>query len=234
MEKTKILIVEDDPNLLFMERSGLEDLIGGYYVKTATNGQEGLDAFQEFRPDVVLSDIDMPTMNGYDMVSHIREIDTDIIIIYTSALTSPAEISKGFDTGGDNYIKKPFSPQELDAHIKALLKLKSGNRKHTKRGIHTFGNYVLDINNAKLKNVKNNITYTLTPKDTKLLELLVANIGEVVKRESIIRYVWSAEQDFFNSRSLDVFINKLRKMFQNDPTVVIDTIRGIGIRLSVE
>ena len=112
----KLLLVEDDASLAYIEKTGLEDIIGGYTVTTATNGKEGLQAWQETRPDVIISDIDMPVMNGFEMVERIRETDQDVIIIFTSALTSPNDVKAGYRLGINNYVKKPFVPEELDAH----------------------------------------------------------------------------------------------------------------------
>ena len=111
----KLLLVEDDVSLAYIEKTGLEDIIGGYEVVTATNGKEGLQAWQDSKPDVIISDIDMPVMNGFEMVERIRETDQDVIIIFTSALTSPNDVKAGYRLGINNYVKKPFVPEELDA-----------------------------------------------------------------------------------------------------------------------
>ena len=110
-----LLLVEDDESLAYIEKTGLEDIIGGYKVTTATNGKEGLKAWENTRPDVIISDIDMPVMNGFEMVERIRETDQDVIIIFTSALTSPNDVKAGYRLGINNYVKKPFVPEELDA-----------------------------------------------------------------------------------------------------------------------
>ena len=122
----KLLIVEDDASLAYIEKTGLEDIIGGYEVTTASNGKEGLKAWEESKPDVIISDIDMPVMNGFEMVERIRETDGDVIIIFTSALTSPNDVKAGYRLGINNYVKKPFVPEELDAHIQALMKMRGG------------------------------------------------------------------------------------------------------------
>ena len=138
-----LLLVEDDESLAYIEKTGLEDIIGGYKVTTATNGKEGLKAWEETRPDVIISDIDMPVMNGFEMVERIRETDQDVIIIFTSALTSPNDVKAGYRLGINNYVKKPFVPEELDAHIQALMKMRGGAKtqketNHYKLGkIHT-------------------------------------------------------------------------------------------------
>ena len=120
----KLLLVEDDESLAYIEKTGLEDIIGGYEVTTACNGKEGVKAWEEKHPDVIISDIDMPVMNGFEMVERIRETDGNVIIIFTSALTSPNDVKAGYRLGINNYVKKPFVPEELDAHIQALMKMR--------------------------------------------------------------------------------------------------------------
>ena len=124
----KLLLVEDDKNLSYIVQSGLQDIIGGYEVITAFNGKEGLQAWEEHHPDIIISDIDMPVMDGFEMVRHIRETDGDTPILFASALTSPKDVRKGYDIGVNNYVKKPFIPDELDAHLHAILKMKEGSK----------------------------------------------------------------------------------------------------------
>ena len=117
----KLLLVEDDPNLRYVVQCGLEDIIGGYEVQTAANGEEGLKVWETFRPDIIISDIDMPVMDGFEMVRRIRETDADTPILFASALTSPKDVKHGYELGVNNYVKKPFIADELDAHMKAVL-----------------------------------------------------------------------------------------------------------------
>ena len=124
----RLLLVEDDNNLSYIVQTGLQDIIGGYEVITACNGKEGLEAWKEHHPDIIISDIDMPVMNGFEMVRLIRETDGDTPILFASALTSPKDVRKGYDIGVNNYVKKPFIPDELDAHLHAILKMKEGAR----------------------------------------------------------------------------------------------------------
>ena len=122
----KLLLVEDDANLCYIIRGGLEDMIGGYEVMTASNGEEGLKIWKEQHLDIIISDIEMPVMDGYEMVRRIRETDGFIPIVFTSGRVSPKDVVKGYELGVNNYIKKPFLAEELDAHIGALLKMKRG------------------------------------------------------------------------------------------------------------
>ena len=106
----KLLLVEDDANLAYIVQSGLEDLVGGYEVTVVGNGADGLKAWEESRPDVIVSDIEMPVMDGYEMVRRIRQMDAEVPILFTTALTSPRDVKQGYALGVNNYIKKPFPP----------------------------------------------------------------------------------------------------------------------------
>lgn len=229
----KLLLVEDDTNLSYIVHSGLQEIIGGYEVITAFNGKEGLEAWREHHPDIIISDIDMPVMNGFEMVRLIRETDGDTPILFASALTSPKDVRKGYDIGVNNYVKKPFIPDELDAHLHAILKMKEGTKSRDESGICRFGKYVLDAKQAFLLNNESGNKTTLTVRESQLLQLLAQNKGEVVNRETILNRFWNTDDDYFASRSLDVFITKLRKLFANDPQIDIVTKRGIGLSLVV-
>lgn len=229
----KLLLVEDDASLSYIVHSGLQEIIGGYEVITAFNGKEGLEAWREHHPDIIISDIDMPVMDGFEMVRLIRETDGDTPILFASALTSPKDVRKGYDIGVNNYVKKPFIPDELDAHLHAILKMKEGTKSRDESGICRFGKYVLDAKQAFLLNNESGNKTTLTVREAQLLQLLAHNKGEVVNRETILNRFWNTDDDYFASRSLDVFITKLRKLFANDPQIDIVTKRGIGLSLVV-
>src|SRR5574344_2173492 len=122
----KLLLVEDDTSLAYIEKSTLEDIIGGYEVVTAENGKEGLQKWEEFKPDVIISDIDMPEMNGIEMVKRIRETDGDTIILFATALKNPKKKKKKNEGGVKNNEKKPFVPSQLDYHVRGKKKKKNG------------------------------------------------------------------------------------------------------------
>lgn len=229
----KLLLVEDDASLAYIEKTGLEDIIGGYEVTTATNGKEGLQAWQETKPDVIISDIDMPVMNGFEMVERIRETDGDVIIIFTSALTSPNDVKAGYRLGINNYVKKPFVPEELDAHIQALMKMRGGAKTQKETNHYKLGKYTLDADHATLRDDETDISQTITQREAQILQLLAENQNHVVRREAILSRFWNTEDDYFASRSLDVFVNKLRKLLSDEPRVQLKTVRGIGLQLLV-
>ena len=230
----KLLLVEDDASLAYIEKTGLEDIIGGYDVTTAANGKEGLQAWQQIHPDVIISDIDMPVMNGFEMVERIRETDGDVIIIFTSALTSPNDVKAGYRLGINNYVKKPFVPEELDAHIQALMKMRGGAKTQKETNHYKLGKYTLDADHATLRDDETDLSQTITQREAQILQLLAENQNHVVRREAILSRFWNTEDDYFASRSLDVFVNKLRKLLSDEPRITLKTVRGVGLQLLVE
>lgn len=235
MADIKLLLVEDDENLAYMEKSSFEDIIGGYEVKTAINGKDGLELWKHFQPDVIVSDIDMPIMDGIEMVKKIREIDGDTIILFTTGLTSPKDLKAGYAAGANNYVKKPFVPEELDAHIQSLMRLKQGKRSLDNSHLIKLGKYILHADHATLKNQEDGTEKMLTAREAKILGLLAVNKNDVVRREAVLSRFWGVEdKDYFASRSLDVFIKKIRTAIEDEPSVELKTIRGIGFKLIVE
>jgi len=225
-----MLLVEDDLNLSYLLKDGLEDIIGGYEVKTATNGIEGLALWKEYKPDVIVTDIDMPEMNGFQMVEKIREIDGDTLIFFSSGNIKSKSVLEGFNIGGNEYLKKPYMPQELDVRIKAIMKLKAGSRTLNENETRKIGSLTFDGIKGTLKDAEGNYIH-LTVKEANVLKLLALNAGEVVKRDSIIENIWDKENDFYSSRSLDVIVNGLRNKLAIDPSIEIMTVRGVGLKL---
>lgn len=231
---TKLLLVEDDANLCYIIQGGLEDMIGGYEVRTASNGEEGIRLWREWKPDVIVSDIEMPVMDGYEMVKRIREADGVIPILFTSGRVSPKDVVKGYELGVNNYIKKPFLAEELNAHITALLRLTNGVRSRDVSSVYTIGSlYEFDAGQALLRQ-KNGEGKTLTEREVYLMRMLCEHKGEVVKRETILSQLWDTADDYFASRSLDVFVSRLRKLLSADASVQIKTVKGVGVMLKEE
>jgi len=230
----KLLLVEDDPTFSYIVKNELQEIIGGYEVMNAVNGAEGLKAWKEHRPDIIISDVDMPVMNGFEMVEHIRETDGDTPILFTSALTSPKDVREGYKLGVNNYVKKPFVPDELDAHIRAVLKMKVGSKSRNESGRYRMGRFTLDARHATLHDSETGKKKTLTVREAEILQLLCENINETVERKAILSRFWDTEDDYFASRSLDVFISKLRKLLEEDPLIEIKTIRGVGFILNIK
>lgn len=227
----KLLLVEDDANLNYIIQGGLEDMIGGYEVQTASNGEEGIHLWREWEPDVIVSDIEMPVMDGYEMVRRIRKVDGIIPILFTSGRVSPKDVVKGYELGVNNYIKKPFLAEELNAHITALLRLTNGIRSCDVSSVYAIGYlYEFDAGQAILRQ-KNGEEKTLTEREAHLMRMLCEHKGEVVKREMILSQLWNTDDDYFASRSLDVFVSRLRKLLSEDDSVQIKTVKGVGLVL---
>ena len=195
---TRLLLVEDDANLCYIIRGGLEDMIGGYEIQTAADGEEGLRIWKTWKPDVIVSDIEMPVMDGYEMVRRIRETDERTPILFTSGRVSPKDVVKGYELGVNNYIKKRL--YTFNADRSTLLKA-----------------------DGEAEN--------LTVREADLLRLLCENKGRVVRREVILSRLWNTEDDYFASRSLDVFVSRLRKLLAADESVQLKTVKGIGLQL---
>lgn len=229
----KVLLVEDDKNLCFILRSSLEQMIGGYQVTVATNGREGLEALEREAFDVVVSDVEMPVMDGKEMTHAIRERHPNLAIILITGLTTARDVINGYQSGADFYIKKPFLPEELDAHIQAILRMRRESRpapiaKKETNATYTIGQYrfVPSGNQLLFGDERQN----LTPKEARILEILCRSKGEVVNRDEILTAIWETA-DFYSSRSLDVFITKLRKYLSKDPNITLKVLKGVGICL---
>jgi len=229
MSNIRLLLVEDDTNLSYIISSSLKELIGGYDIKTASNGAEGLKAWKDYHPDVIIADIDMPVMNGFEMVEKIRESDGETLIFFTSALTSPEDVSHGYRLGVNNYLKKPFVPEELDASIKALLKLQRGERANNESQLLQIGSFTFDARTCMLKDAAGKEEH-LTETEGKLLKLLAENMDELVSRDAIMYSIWG-NTDYYVSRSLDVFVRKLRLRLATDDQIELATVRGQGLKL---
>ena len=227
----KLLLIEDDANWAYILKSSLEEIIGGYKVSVAANGKEGLSLLDAVRPDIIVSDVKMPVMNGFEMVKRIRQTDKEILIVFATGKTSPKEVTTGYDAGVNNYIKKPFLPEELDAHIKALINLRNETKTRTKKHFYAIGKYQFDPKNLSL--LYGSEKQMLTVREAQVLELLVDNKGDIVKRDDILLKYWDVI-DLYTSRSLDVFITKIRSYLSKDASVKITNVKGVGLILSFD
>lgn len=229
MKKIKLLLVEDDTSFAFVVKGSLE-LTGIYEVQTAINGKEGLDAYYSYNPDVIVADIEMPVLNGMEMVSQIRRIDENIPILFATGYTNAKYVLDGYKLNVDNFIKKPFLPEELNAHIQAILKRSRIWSNLSDACNFYLGDYIFNADKQYLQ--YKNTKHKLTPRETKVLFKLYENRGSVVERGELLEELWGMN-DFFSSRSLDVYINSLRKYLSLDPKIGIETIRGKGLILNM-
>lgn len=229
----RVLLVEDDKNLSFILKSSLEQMIGGYEVVSVSNGKDGLEILDSENFDVIVSDVEMPVMDGVTMVQHIRKNHPSLAVIFITGLTTARDVINGYQAGADFYIKKPFLPEELDAHIQAVMRMKQNIgmqitvcKEHEKSFV--IGKYVFTPSQNMLS--LENDRQTLTAKESRILEMLCREKGMVVGRENILNEIWGVS-DFYSSRSLDVFITKLRKYLSKDTGVTLNVLKGIGICL---
>jgi DNA-binding response OmpR family regulator len=227
MREIKVLLVEDDPACSQVVKDSLE-LMGGYDVCVAGNGAEGCEAYKTFRPDLIVSDVEMPKMSGFEMVKCIRDEDPAIPIIMASAKTDPKDLAKGFHLDIDDYVKKPYLPAELNLHIKAVLRrtVIQENPVPDKTMLYSIGAYLFNPCIHLLKWGEEE--FELTARESQILEMLYKQKGEIVKREDILQRFWTKD-DFYASRSLDVFVSRLRKYLGKDTSIQIQTVRGEGL-----
>lgn len=227
MKKIKLLFVEDDPAFSFLTKGTLE-IDGLYEVCHARNGEEGLKFYESFHPDIIVSDIEMPVMDGMKMVKAIRQKDRSTPIILATGLTSSQDVMAGFELGIDNFVKKPFIPKELDMYIQAAMKRIQPLKVESVEDTVLLGEYVFNPN-ARILQIKGQ-PRRLTDKETKILWILYTHRGNIAGRDLVLEEVWGID-DYFTSRSLDVFISNLRKYLSEDPRISIQTIRAKGFRL---
>jgi DNA-binding response OmpR family regulator len=230
MVKTKLLFVEDDVTFSYVIKNSLE-LSGKYEIQTASDGKEGLEMYRSFDPDVIVTDIEMPILDGMEMVKKIRDKDESVPILLASGHTNANNVLKGYRLNADNFIKKPYIPEELDAHIQAILRrIKNSIIIYEGKDIISIGEYIFNRDKQVLQ--YKNIIHKLTDRESQILEKLYEQKGELTTREHLLEELWGVK-DFFTSRSLDVFINRLRKRFSRDPNIKIKTVRGKGLLLSI-
>lgn len=225
--KAKILLVEDDTNLGFVISDQLKS--EGYQVSLCTNGMDGHMRFSEDEFHMCIFDVMMPKKDGFTLAREIRTMNQDIPILFLTAKAMTEDKIAGFNAGGDDYLTKPFSFDELSVRVKALLK-RVNIQDEPEQKIVNIGTYIFDTENFTLKHPE--FEKTLTKKEAMVLKILCKFKNAVVPRENILTAVWG-QDDYFAGRSMDVFITKLRKYFSMDPKIAISNIHGIGFKLEV-
>ncbi len=228
MYKGTILLVEDDKNLGIVIRDFLE--LAGYQVVLKGDGKEGLNEFHKGNYDLILLDIMLPLLDGFTVAEEIRKTDCDVPIIFLTAKSMKEDKLKGFRIGGDDYITKPFSTEELRMRINAILRRVRRNADN-KPNVYTIGQYTFDYPNHILATDQEE--RQLTRREAELLRLLCINMNNVLRRDMALKTIWG-ENDYFMGRSMDVYITKLRKMLGQDPSVSIVNIHNTGFRLEVK
>lgn len=225
--KYRILYAEDDETIAFLTQDSLEP---HYEVVHCANGKSALEMFKSQLFDICLFDIMMPKLDGFELAQEIRNLNSEIPIIFISAKTLKEDRIKGLKIGADDYLIKPFSIEELILKIEIFLK-RSQKIHFNSNPVHQVGNFIFDSKNYKLSH--ENEVITLTQRESELLKFFLENKNSVLKREEILKALWG-DDDYFMGRSLDVFISRLRKIFADDASISIENLHGIGFKFKVE
>ncbi len=226
-KKKKILLVEDDPNLGSLLKDYLS--LKGYIVTQCLNGEEGKNVYAEGSFDMLILDVMMPRLDGFTLAKHIRKTDKQTPLIFLTAKSMLEDRIKGLKIGGDDYITKPFSSEELLLRIDNIFKRTGADKKlNPEDEVFNIGSFVFDYKKRTLRNEKNK--KQLTSKESELLKLLAQNKNEVVERSFALREIWKNES-YFTARSMDVFITKLRSYLEPDISVEIINVHGTGFKL---
>jgi two-component system, OmpR family, response regulator VicR len=227
--KIRILYVEDDATLLFVTRDNLE--LRGYEVDCCGDGVTALDKAMKHHYHICILDVMLPKMDGFSLAKKIREKDPDIPILFLTARSEKEDKIYGLQLGADDYITKPFSIEELVLKIGIFLKRpKITPERPGKNQVFPLGLFHFDPSNQVIYHgkAKNSLTY----RESEILRFFVENRNKVIKREEILIQIWGNDH-FFSSRSLDVFISRLRKILKKDPSLLIENIHNVGYRLKV-
>ncbi len=221
--KVKVLLAEDEPSLGQIIKESLETR--DFEVHLADNGVKALELYHEINPNILVLDVMMPFKDGFTLAKEIRQKNNQVPIIFLTAKSQTKDVLEGFSHGGNDYLKKPFSMEELIVRIQALL-----NRNTLKVDLDNIkiGNYT--FNQTKQTLAYKGETIILTHRESELLYLLTQKKNEISDRAFILKKLWGND-DFFNARSMDVFITKLRKKLKNDENIQIVNVRGYGYKL---
>ncbi len=225
MEKEyKILLTEDDENLGMLLREYL--VAKGYDTDLMLDGEAGYDAFMSNKYDVCIFDVMMPKKDGFTLAKEIRMVNTEVPIIFLTAKSMKEDVFHGFKIGADDYLTKPFSMEELLFRVEAILRRTKGNV--AQQDVFQIGRLVFDTQKQQL--IDGEEVTKLTTKESELLKLLCNNANRVLERNFALKTIW-VDDNYFNARSMDVYITKLRKHLRPDPSVEILNVHGKGYKL---
>ncbi len=222
----RVLLAEDDRNLGNILKSYLE--AKGFETTLCVNGEEAFNAYKKKNFDFCIVDVMMPVKDGFTLAKEIRSMDKKIPILFLTAKSLPEDKLKGFEVGGDDYLTKPFSMEELLARMKAITRRTDQNKKGENDNFYTIGQYLFDFN-RQILSFKGE-EHKLTSKEADLLHLLCENKNDVLDRSYALNKIWF-DDSYFNARSMDVYIAKLRKYLKNDPDVELLNVHGVGFKL---
>lgn len=228
-DKIKVLLAEDDKNLGSVLTSYLE--AKGYPTTLCVNGQEAFNKFSADTFDFCIVDVMMPVMDGFTLAKEIREVDKKIPILFLTAKAMQEDKLKGFELGADDYVTKPFSMEELLLRMRAIIRRSTESKSmDTSRNIYEVGKFVFDYNRQLLK--IEGTDQKLTSKETELLRMLCDNVNNVLDRSIALKKIWH-DDSYFNARSMDVYITKLRKYLKADEKIELINVHGVGFKLMV-
>ena len=223
MSKTKVLYVEDELFLGKIVRESLETR--GYDVIMESDGAKVLELFKKSKPDICVLDVMLPNKDGFTIADEIRDLDEEVPIIFLTAKTQTEDVVKGFTLGGNDYVRKPFSMEELIVRIQQLLRNRQEGVQRINGGTVSMGSYNFQPSRQVLTNGKEE--RKLSYRESELLKLLYEHRDKIIDRKEILNLLWGNDS-FFNSRNLDVYMTKLRSYLKSDPKLEIITIKGIG------
>jgi DNA-binding response OmpR family regulator len=223
--KVKVLLAEDDENLGSLLREYLQ--AKSYETHWVTDGDKAFKSFEKNKYDICILDIMMPVKDGFTLAKEIRTLNREMPIIFLTAKSMKEDVFEGFSIGADDYITKPFSMEELLYRMQAILRRTKGDGSK-KQEIFNIGKYRFDTNKHLL--MLDNNELKLTTKESELLRLLCNNANQVLERNFALRTIW-IDDNYFNARSMDVYITKLRKYLKEDPSIEIMNIHGTGYKL---
>lgn len=226
-EDVRILLCEDDENLGMLLREYLE--AKGYKAELCVDGEEGYNAFRDGMFDLCILDVMMPKMDGFTLASKIREMNSEVPFMFLTAKTLKDDIREGFEIGADDYITKPFSMEEVVFRIEAILRRVRG-KKNKDVTMHQIGKFTFDTQ-KQILSIDGQQT-KLTTKEAELLTLLSTKANELLQRDYALKTIW-IDDNYFNARSMDVYITKLRKHLKADPDVEILNVHGKGYKLVI-
>ena len=230
-QRKKILIVEDDPNFGSILNDYLK--LHAYDVSLAKNGIEGLEKFKKTSHDLCILDVMMPFKDGFSLATDIRKIDDEIPLVFLTAKSLKEDVIKGFKIGADDYLIKPFDSEILLLKIKSIFKRKlSINKNNLDNLEYEFSFYKYNSKFRELR-FKNDKPIKLSPKEGKLLSLLLDNINDLTSREEALIKIWN-DDNYFTSRSMDVYVTKIRKYLSRDSRIKIENIHGRGFKFSID
>ena len=226
INKLRILLAEDDENLGILLKEYLK--AKNYETELLPDGDKAFKSFQRNLYDLCILDVMMPVKDGFTLAKEIRETNKEIPIIFLTAKSLKDDVLHGFKLGGDDYITKPFSMEELLFRIEAILRRTKSEAKLSGQTVYKLGKYTFDVQKQSLNSEDN--SHKLTTKESELLKLLCDNINDILERNYALKTIW-IDDSYFNARSMDVYITKLRKYLKDEPAIEILNVHGKGFKL---